>query len=58
MTLIKKSDVRRHLSTKSREDRENKRLYGANATPVNSKAATDAPAVKTKPEVHAKPPAK
>ena len=29
MSLIKKSDVHRHLSTKSRENREQPRPYGA-----------------------------
>ena len=36
MTLIKKSDVHRHTSTGSREDRQIKRPYGADPTPVKT----------------------
>ncbi len=48
MSLIKKSDVHRHTSTGSREDRQIKRPYGAEAVPVKSEPAT-APA-EVKPE--------
>jgi len=37
MTLIKKSDVHRHLSTKSRENRETGRPYGV-VNPAPGKA--------------------
>lgn len=40
MTLIKKSDVHRHISTGSRETRQTKRPYGAGSTPVKSKPVT------------------
>jgi hypothetical protein len=48
MTLIKKSDVHRHTSTGSREDRQIKRPYGAESTPVKKEKGT-APA-KVEPE--------
>jgi hypothetical protein len=48
MTLIKKSDVHRHLSTKSRQDREIKRPYGATSTPVKNAPAN--PPAEIKPE--------
>lgn len=48
MTLIKKSDVHRHTSTGSREDRQIKRPYGAEPTPV--KKEKSAPPAKVKPE--------
>jgi len=48
MTLIKKSDVHRHTSTGSREDRQIKRPYGAEPTPVKKEKGT-APA-KVEPE--------
>jgi hypothetical protein len=37
MTLIKKSDVHRHTSTRSREDRKIDRPYGAKPTPVKNR---------------------
>ena len=47
MTLIKKSDVHRHLSTKSRENREVQRPYGVD-NPAPGKAVSVAvPAVVT-----------
>ena len=36
MSLIKKSDVHRHTSTRSRADRQIKRPYGAETVPVKS----------------------
>jgi hypothetical protein len=53
MTLIKKSDVHRHTSTGSREDRQIKRPYGAETVPV--KSGPEAPAAEVKAET---PPAK
>jgi hypothetical protein len=46
MSLIKKSDVRRHTSTGSREAREIKRPYGADATPVKSEQGSTPAKVK------------
>jgi len=40
MTLIKKSDVHRHTSTGSREDRQIKRPYGAETVPVKAEPVT------------------
>jgi hypothetical protein len=48
MTLIKKSDVQRHTSTGSRESRQIKRPYGADASPVKSEPETSP--VEVKPE--------
>ena len=48
MTLIKKSDVHRHTSTGSREDRQIKRPYGAEPVPV--KKEEDAAPTEVKPE--------
>lgn len=48
MTLIKKSDVHRHTSTRSREDRKVDRPYGAPATPVKDEPVV--PPVEVKPE--------
>lgn len=56
MTLIKKSDVQRHTSTGSRESRQSKRPYGANATPVKHEPET--PPVEVKPETPTAKPAK
>ncbi|HTZ90292.1 MAG TPA: hypothetical protein VMA71_08125 [Alloacidobacterium sp.] len=53
MTLIKKSDVHRHTSTGSREDRKIERPYGADSTPV--KSGPVAPPAEVKAET---PPAK
>lgn len=48
MTLIKKSDVHRHLSTKSRENREIQRPYGVdNPAPGKAEPAV-APVVASK----------
>lgn len=47
MTLIKKSDVHRHISTGSRESRQTKRPYGADATPVKSKPVAKPAEVKS-----------
>jgi hypothetical protein len=48
MTLIKKSDVHRHLSTKSRENRDTQRPYGVvNPAPGKAEPAV-APAGVTK----------
>jgi hypothetical protein len=56
MTLIKKSDVHRHTSTKSRSDREIDRPYGAKPVPVKNEPAP-APA-EVKAEETPKAPAK
>ena len=53
MSLIKKSDVHRHTSTGSREDRQIKRPYGAETVPV--KGGPKAPPTEVKAET---PPAK
>jgi hypothetical protein len=47
MTLIKKSDVHRHLSTKSRENREQPRPYGVDNPAPESVEQTAAPAAAT-----------
>lgn len=46
MSLIKKSDVRRHTSTGSREAREIKRPYGADSTPVKNEPGSKPAEVK------------
>jgi hypothetical protein len=48
MTLIKKSDVHRHTSTGSREDRQVNRPYGAPSTPVKNEPTV--PPAEVKPE--------
>jgi hypothetical protein len=54
MTLIKKSDVHRHTSTKSRADRKIDRPYGAKANPVKSEPVS----AKVKAEETSAPPKK
>jgi hypothetical protein len=56
MSLIKKSDVHRHTSAGSRESRQIKRPYGADATPVKDEPVV--PPVDVKPETPATEPAK
>lgn len=51
---MRKSDVHRHTSTKSREDRKVNRLYGAKPVPVKSKPVA-APAEVKAEEMPAKP---
>jgi hypothetical protein len=47
MTLIKRSDVRRHLSTKSRENREVRRPYGVDNPAPGTAVPVAVPAVAT-----------
>jgi hypothetical protein len=54
MTLNKKSDVHRHTSTKSREDRKIDRPYGAKPVPTKGKAVAVPAEVKAE-EMPAKP---
>lgn len=54
MTLTKKSDVHRHTSTKSREDRKIDRSYGAKPVPLKGKPGA-APAEVKAEEMPAKP---
>ena len=54
MTLIKKSDMHRHISTGSRESRQTKRPYGADSTRVKSKPV--APPAEVKAEETPAPP--
>jgi hypothetical protein len=54
MTLKKKSDVHRHTSTGSREDRKIDRPYGAKPVPVKSKPVAEPSEVKAE-EMPAKP---
>ena len=46
MSLIKKSDVHRHTSTGSREDRKMDRPYGAPVTAVKDEPVVPPPDVK------------
>lgn len=52
--MTKKSDVHRHTSTGSREDRKINRPYGANSAPIKSKPMAVPAEVKAK-EMPAKP---
>jgi hypothetical protein len=54
MTLTKKSDVHRHTSTKSREDRKIDRSYGAKPVPLKGKPVAVPAEVKAA-EMPAKP---
>jgi hypothetical protein len=55
MTLTKKSDVHRHTSTKSRENRKIDRSYGAKPVPIKGKPVVAMPAEVKAAEMPAKP---